>query len=448
MQAGDPGAGHFFDPEGEVAEGDEVALLGEAAEADRDQAAGGGDAFLGEGFADEFGKFVEGQGAVEVPGGGTGLGEEGFFLIEFVLNLADDFFEDIFKGHEAEGVAVFVHDDGEMELTLLEELEDFFEAGGFGDVDDFAGDAGEVGAGAGEVAVGEEVLDVDDAEGLVEVAVFAEGEAGIASAFGDVEAFGDGGVGVEGDYFATRAHDFAGDAVAEVEGVEDDVAAEGSGAGVHLAGGEHEAEFVLGVGGGFVSGLDAEETEEGEGAFVEEPDEGVGEGVEPLEGIGDPQGGGEGVADAEGFGGLFAGDDVEEGDDSKADGEGDGMLEARGGDGEPVIDGLEEGFEDGFADPAEGEAGEGDAELGGAEIGVEVGDDVAKEFGPAIAAGNEGLKLGVADFDEGEFGGDEEAVHQHQGDDGDDLEEEQDEGGGVHATGSLHRTWHGGCPGG
>jgi len=67
-----------------------------------------------------------------------------------------------------------------------------------------------------------------------------------------------------------------------------------------------------------------------------------------------------------------------------------------------------------LADPAQRQAGQGDAELGGGEIGVEVAEHVPRQAGPPVALRDVGLDLRRPHLDQGELGGDEEAVQSHQ----------------------------------
>ena len=71
----------------------------------------------------------------------------------------------------------------------------------------------------------------------------------------------------------------------------------------------------------------------------------------------------------------------------------------------------------GFADPAQTEAGEGDAELGGREGGVEVLGGLKGEFYAPAAGLLERAELADADLHEGEFGGDKKAVGSDEGED-------------------------------
>lgn len=74
-----------------------------------------------------------------------------------------------------------------------------------------------------------------------------------------------------------------------------------------------------------------------------------------------------------------------------------------------------------LADPAEAEGGQGDAQLAGGEVGVQLVVHGAQDAAaPAVLVGD-GFHAGGAQLDHGELGGDEEAVEQHE------EEGEQDE---------------------
>src|SRR5262249_940117 len=56
-----------------------------------------------------------------------GIGE--LLFVKFIVDLSDDFFEDIFEGDNSRIPAVFIHDDGEVHLEFLkfaEQVIDFF----------------------------------------------------------------------------------------------------------------------------------------------------------------------------------------------------------------------------------------------------------------------------------------------------------------------------------
>ena len=77
---------------------------------------------------------------------------------------------------------------------------------------------------------------------------------------------------------------------------------------------------------------------------------------------------------------------------------------------------LEQAREGGLADPAQGQARQRDAELGGREVGVEVLDHVLREPRAAVALAELDLDLGRPHLDQRELGGHEEAVHEHEED--------------------------------
>ena len=99
------------------------------------------------------------------------------------------------------------------------------------------------------------------------------------------------------------------------------------------------------------------------------------------------------------------------------------LTTAGRGDADQAEERLDELGDIRLADPAEGKAGHGDAELGGGEIGVEVLGDVPGEDGAAVALFDEGIELAGADLDDGELRDDEEAVDGHDEEDAEQLEE-------------------------
>lgn len=172
-------------------------------------------------------------------------------------------------------------------------------------------------------------------------------------------------------------------------------------------------EFGLGDGFDFEAGF-----EEPVGGAVEDPDGGFEEGVEEVEGGADGEGGAEGFANGEGLGHQFAENDVEEGDDAVGEDVGEGGDDGFVGEADFEEDRLDEAVDEGFAKAAEGDTGEGDAELGGGEVAVKVLDLIAGADGAGFAFGDSGLELGAADFDDGELGGDEESVQEDEEENG------------------------------
>ncbi len=134
-----------------------------------------------------------------------------------------------------------------------------------------------------------------------------------------------------------------------------------------------------------------------------------------------------GFAEGEGLRDEFAEQDVEIGNQGEA--QHDGGYGDQVGVDDGVGDGLEPAFkeagDDGFADPAEGEAAEGDAELDGGEEVVEVLLEAADGACSEDILGDELLDAGFADADEGELGSDEEAVGEDEQGHRDGAKEEQ-----------------------
>ena len=78
-----------------------------------------------------------------------------------------------------------------------------------------------------------------------------------------------------------------------------------------------------------------------------------------------------------------------------------------------------------FADPAQGQRAEGDAELHGGKKVVQVALQAADGAGSGDAGGEHLLDAGVADGDQGELGGHKEGVGQDEQAHGDKLEQRQ-----------------------
>lgn len=91
-----------------------------------------------------------------------------------------------------------------------------------------------------------------------------------------------------------------------------------------------------------------------------------------------------------------------------------------------------------LTDPAQAQRSQGDAQLAGRQVGVQLLVHGAQDVSaPAVTAGN-GFHLGGAQLDHGELGGDEEAVEQHE-EQGKENQTEIGEvgGGGVTREGSM-----------
>jgi len=135
-----------------------------------------------------------------------------------------------------------------VEFAFEEQLEQLFEPGGFGNINELAGSRDKVSAAASFEAHGIEVLDVNDAQGSVQVAFFAQRESGISGLFCDFQTFGNTGFGIESGNFLAGTHHLAGNAPSQIKSVEDNVAAQYGCAGLLLRSCDYEPQFFLGMG--------------------------------------------------------------------------------------------------------------------------------------------------------------------------------------------------------
>ena len=135
-----------------------------------------------------------------------------------------------------------------------------------------------------------------------------------------------------------------------------------------------------------------------------------------------------GVLQGDGLGDDLAQDDVHVGDDGEGKDAGQGVGEERG-----VGQARQRYFEQAghglFADPAQGEAGHGDADLNAVEDLVELVVQLADGARADASLLDELLEAGVADADQGVLAGGKESVGGHQQDHGDDPHEDKGEQG-------------------
>ena len=146
------------------------------------------------------------------------------------------------------------------------------------------------------------------------------------------------------------------------------------------------------------------------GGFVQEPDGRRKNNIEDAQRPDQTQGDRDRISDRDVFRGQFAEDNVQESD---AD-EGERDRNRRDKSVRMNVDQREERLQNMheklFADPAEREAGQRDAELRGRKIGVEMRAHVLDETGPQIPLFHQFVELTGAHFDDGEFARHEETV--------------------------------------
>ena len=257
----------------------------------------------------------------------------------------------------------------------------------------------------------EEVLDVDQADELVQIAL-AEREAGVAAPACAVEVGVHRGRGVEVDDLGAGNHHLAGVAVGELEHVVEQLPL-GLGEFRLLLGGEETPDLLLAVREFAVpERFDAEQAQEGVRHLVQDPDAGVGHLVEEPQRRRHPQAGRFGPADGERLGRQFAEHDVEHADDREGDHQADRVGGLGRQAGHQVEERLQQSVDRWFADDAKADAGEGDAELSRRQVGVELIDHALRQTAPQRVL--VGRHLGRPDLDQGELGGDEEAVQADQ----------------------------------
>lgn len=169
---------------------------------------------------------------------------------------------------------------------------------------------------------------------------------------------------------------------------------------------------------------DAERFDDSAGDAVHEIDGPAESGEKPLEGTSDHEGDAFGAGEADGFGNEFAEDDVDGAEEHEGEREGDGVNEERAvGAGFRRKKILNEFGERGFAESAEGQAGEGDAELDSGDDAMEIAEKAFDDAGLGIAFGDELAHARHAHGDERELRGGEEAVENHEQHDSDQAEQ-------------------------
>jgi hypothetical protein len=150
------------------------------------------------------------------------------------------------------------------------------------------------------------------------------------------------------------------------------------------------------------------------GAAVQHPDRRVHGPVKTVQRHRTPQADGFGVADGERFRRQFADHDVEEGNHAEGDHEGHAVDDFFGGHAGQAEQGLQQAGEGRFADPAQAQRGEGDAELAGRQVGVELAVHLEQDA-PAQAAGlGDGAHARFTEGDDAELGRHEKAIQRHQ----------------------------------
>ena len=260
----------------------------------------------------------------------------------------------------------------------------------------------------------------------------------MAAAAGDRQVVGEAARGRQEDDVGARHHDLTRDTVEQLEDVGEQPPLLLGELG-RLPRGEQETKLLLRVRDLVLTDRpDADQAENAVGGVVEQPDRGKHRPVEDVERRRRPQRRAARQPDRDRLRHQLAEDDVEHADGGERGGERDRVEQGGRHAGDTGDERLDQPGEGRFADPAEGDRGEGDAELGRRQIGVEVPEHVRGQPRAALAGLDVRLDLGRAHLRQGELGGDEKAVERDQ----QEAEQQARPGveGGVRGRGLGHRS--------
>jgi hypothetical protein len=168
--------------------------------------------------------------------------------------------------------------------------------------------------------------------------------------------------------------------------------------------------------------LDPEEAHDAVADAVEEDDDRTKGQIEEVDGTRHAQRGRLRPLQGQALRGQLAEDDVQDGDDGEGEAEADGVGHPDALGARQSREALEDRFDQvgqgRFANPAEGEAGNGDAKLGRRDVGIEVVEPAQDRGGPPVPLRRQVLDARAADGDQGKLGGDKKPVGEDEGNDG------------------------------
>ena len=256
---------------------------------------------------------------------------------------------------------------------------------------------------------------MDSAQRTVEVIAHAQREAAEARLLRDRQTLRDAGLRVQRDDFLPGPHHLTRDAAAQVERVQHQIAAQRRAVRV-LARVRHEqAQLLLGMRAlALADRLDAQAAQQPEGGAVQRAVERIENQVEPAQRIRHPQRRRQRLLDRQRFGRKFSHDDVQKTDGRKPAHEGRGVPHLRRLHAQQVHHRVQQRGKHRLAHPAQAQAGQGDAELRGAQRGIQMLNQPPGHARAAVARLDQPLELRVADFDQRELRRHKEAVQQHQ----------------------------------
>ncbi len=248
-----------------------------------------------------------------------------------------------------------------------------------------------------------------------------------------VQGFVEGEIRGQGKNIGTGDHDLAdGDAV-EFDGVVNHLFLRLGNLAELAAGGDDELEFVGRMNGAAAAGVaGAEKPQDQAAGSAHEKKHGAGEGEERFHRSGHGQGDLLGALQGQRLRNEFAQQNVQVSDQAESDGDSDAVSIDRG-----VRNFLNETErfnetrDHGFADPAQGEADHGDAELNAVDDFVETLMQALDDAGAAAAGFDELLDAGVANADQREFRSREKRIRCHQEKDQEHAEQHEGDHLGV-----------------
>ena len=324
-----------------------------------------------------------------------------FFLGVFVLDRADQFFQDVFQADEADGAAVFIDDHGQVGPAHAHELEELRCRHDFRDHEDRPLDEVQVAA-LVDIEV-HDVLDVDQSQDVVLI-VFTEGVARMPRLADGLQMLVHRIFRIEADDVLAGHHDFLGQAVGEIEDVADEFAFDLVDFPFLVTGRDQHADFIFRMGHiDFVGHIEVAVCQDGPAQPVPEEDEGH-EG--PAPGLDEAAQGLEALfraLEADGLGNELAKDPEDEAeDDTGADfDEPDEprMADIRSQQAIEAIEAAESGS-------AGDETGQGHAELGRPQKDDGLVVEGQERFQRRIAVADEFFQIFPAQLGKGEFTGD------------------------------------------
>ena len=248
-----------------------------------------------------------------------------------------------------------------------------------------------------------------------------------------VQSLVEGEIGGQGKNIGARDHDFADGNAVEFDGVVDHLFLRLGNLAELAAGGDDEFEFVGRVDGATAAGFAGAEKSQNQAAgAAHEEKHRAGESEKRLHGRGHGEGNLLGALQGKSLGHEFAEQDVQVGDQAEGDDDGDAVGVNRGvRDFVNETEGFDQAGHHGFADPAESQADDGDAELHAVHDFIEMLMQALHDAGADASGLDELLDAGIAHADQGEFRGREKRVRCHQEKDQEHAEQHEGDHLGV-----------------